>query len=120
MKTAKIIYWITTSIIFLLEGVMPAFTSTSQMAKDSISHLGYPSYFGLMLAVFKVVGALVLIIPFFKGRYKEWAYAGFGIDFIAALVSLWAVDGFSGIILFPVIMFGILTASYLSYQKIKS
>ena len=67
----------TTVIIFLMEGVMPAFTSQTEMAKEGIKHLGYPEYFGNALVVFKVVGALLLIIPQVPKRIKEWAYAGF-------------------------------------------
>ena len=54
MKTNKIIFWLTTTLIFLFEGVMPALTSQTEMAKEGIRHLGYPGYFGVMLTVFKV------------------------------------------------------------------
>ena len=120
MKAAKITFWVTTTLIFLLEGVVPALTSQTQMAKDGISHLGYPAYFGTMLAVFKVLGALSLIIPQVPKRIKEWAYAGFAIDFIAAFVSLWAVDGFTGMTIFPLVVFGILILSYVNYHKLNS
>ena len=40
MKAAKITFWVTTTLIFLFEGVVPALTSQTQMAKDGISHLG--------------------------------------------------------------------------------
>ena len=120
MKTAKIIFWITTTLIFLFEGVMPALTSQTQMAKDGISHLGYPAYFGVMLTVFKVLGALALIIPQVPARVKEWAYAGFAIDFISAFVSIWAVDGVTGMTFFPLIVLGILVVSYVYYHKLKS
>src|SRR5882672_1257686 len=96
MKTTKTIFWTATIIIFLFEGVMPALTSQTELAKEGIRHLGYPSYFGIMLTIFKVLGALVLIIPKIPGRIKEWAYVGFAIDFIAACVSHWVVDGFGG------------------------
>ncbi len=117
MKKTNIIYWISTSLIFLFEGVMPALTSNTQLAIDGIRHLGYPDYFRVMLTIFKVTGALVLILPFFKARYKEWAYAGFGITFIAATVSHCVVDGISGQSFFPLIVLAILIVSYLSYQK---
>lgn len=117
-KTTKIIYWITTILIFLFEGVMPALTSQTQMAVDGIRHLGYPDYFNVLLTVFKVTGALVLVLPVFKGRVKEWAYAGFGIDFISATVSIWVVDGFSGMALFPMLVFAVLIISYVCYHKL--
>lgn len=120
MKTTKTTYWISTVLIFLLEGVMPALTSNSELAKQGISHLGYPAYFGVMLTVFKVIGAIVLILPAIKGRFKEWAYAGFGIDFICAAVSHWVVDGFGGQVIFPLVAFAILAVSYVAYHKMSS
>jgi hypothetical protein len=117
-KATKIIYWASTGIIFLFEGVMPALTSHTDLAVEGIRHLGYPDYFRVMLTVFKVAGALALVLPFVKGRFKEWAYAGFGITMIAAFVSHWAVDGFNGQTFFPLIVFGILITSYLHYHKL--
>jgi hypothetical protein len=119
MKTSKIIFWVTTTLIFLFEGVMPALTSQTEIAKEGIRHLGYPDYFGVMLAVFKVLGALALIIPQVPARVKEWAYAGFVIDFIGAFVSLAAVDGFTGLTFFPLIVLAVLVVSYIYYHKIK-
>jgi hypothetical protein len=121
MKTAKstrIIYWITTGIIFLWEGLLPALTSHTPLAVEGIRHLGYPDYFRMLLTVFKVAGALALVLPLVKGRLKEWAYAGFVFTLISALVSHWAVDGFSGHTLFPLLVLAILLASYLSYHRL--
>ena len=120
MQKHKIIFWITTIIIFLFEGLMPALTSQSELAKEGIRHLGYPSYFGVMLTVFKVLGSLALIIPIVPARVKEWAYFGFALDFIAAFVSLLAVDGFSGMAVLPLVFMGILILSYLSYHKLQT
>lgn len=119
MKATKIIFWVTTGLIFLFEGVMPALFSQTEMAKEGIRHLGYPDYFGVMLVVFKVLGALVLIIPNLPRNLKEWAYAGFAIDFIAASVSHWAVDGFNGEAIFPLIVLAILIVSYVQFQKLE-
>jgi hypothetical protein len=117
-KTTKIIYWTATSIIFLLEGVLPALTSHTALAVEGIRHLGYPDYFRVMLTIFKVVGALTLMLPFVSGRLKEWAYAGFTITMLSAFVSHWAVDGFSGQTLFPLFILAILSLSYLYYHKL--
>jgi DoxX-like family len=118
MKSTKIIYWVTTSLLVIFEGLVPALTSHTQLAKEGIAHLGYPDYFRVMLTCFKVVGALVLILPMLKGRYKEWAYAGFGCNFIAATVSHAAVDGINGQTFFPLITLAILAVSYISYHKL--
>jgi len=120
MKTTKITYWTATIIIFLLDGLMPALTSNTELAKQGISHLGYPDYFRVLLTVFKIIGAILLIVPAVKGRVKEWVYAGFSFNFISAAVSHWAVDGFNGQVIFPVVAFAILAISYISYTKLNS
>ena len=119
MKKNKIIFWTATILIFLFEGVMPALTSQTKLAKDGISHLGYPEYFGTMLMVFKVLGSCVLVIPNLPSRLKEWAYAGFAIDFLSAFVSICAVDGLGKEAFFPLIVFGVLIVSYIYYHKLK-
>ncbi len=118
MKKYKIIFWITTAVIFLFEGVMPALTYQSEMSIQGITSLGYPVYFVTLLTVFKVLGSLVLIIPIIPSRVKEWAYAGFAFDFIFALLSMWIVVGFGVMLLPPVIALVVLVLSYVSYHKV--
>jgi DoxX-like family len=118
MKKTTTIFWVSTVIIFLMEGVIPAFTSQTELAKEGIRHLGYPAYFGNMLVVFKVAGALALILPQVSNRVKEWAYAGFAFDFIAAAVSHGAVDGLDNFqTFFPLIFVGLLIISYITFHK---
>ena len=118
MKKNVIIYWISTGFIALLEGVMPAFTSQSEMAKEGIRHLGYPEYFGNVLVVFKILGVLALVIPQIPKRVKEWAYAGFAFDFLFAAISHGIVDGLIGQTFFPIIVLGVLIISYMYYHKL--
>lgn len=118
MKKDNIIYWVTTTLIFLMEGVIPALTSQSEMAKEGIRHLGYPDYFGVALAMFKVAGAIVLIVPQFPRRLKELAYAGFFFDFIFATISHGMVDGWAnGMTFLPLVVLGVLAVSWKYYQK---
>ena len=118
MKQTKIIFWTTTIIIFLFETVIPALTFNTELAKSGISHLGFPAYFGSMLVIFKILGGFTLIIPSAPARLKEWAYAGFGFNFISATVAHAVVDGPDFQTFFPLIIFGILIASYLSWHKL--
>ena len=120
MKSTKIIYWATTTLIFLFEGLMPALTSQTEMAKEGLNHLGYPAYFGLALVVFKVLGTLALIIPQVPKTLIEWAYAGFVFDFIFAAISHWAVDGFGMDAVFPLIIMAVLLVSYRGYHQLQS
>lgn len=53
-------------------------------APGVLFHLGYPAYFGVLLGIWKVLGAIVLVLPRFA-LLKEWAYAGMFIDFTAAV-----------------------------------
>jgi len=119
MKKNKALYWICTSLIVLLDGVIPALTFNTDLAKQGVSHLGYPDYFRVLLTFFKVSGALILVLPFFKGRIKEWAYAGFTFNFISAFVSHTVVDGMGAQSVFPLVALAILAASYFYYHKIK-
>ena len=119
MKKDKIIFWTTTTVIFLFQGVMPALTSHTEMAREGIRQLGYPAYFGSMLAIFKVAGAVVLMFPQFSRRLKEWAYAGFAFDFIAACLSNAIVFGAGFEPVSPLIALLILGVSYVYYHKLQ-
>lgn len=120
MKKDKIVYWTATTIIALFEGLMPALTFQTELAKEGIRHLGYPEYFGDALVVFKVLGALTLIIPKVPKRVKEWAYAGFTFDFIFATISHGVVDGLNAQTFFPLVILGILAVSYIYYHKLNA
>jgi len=120
MKKEKVFFWTATIFIALFEGLMPALTWQSELAKEGIRHLGYPEYFGNALVVCKILGVLVLIIPLIPKRVKEWAYAGFAFDFIFATISHGAVDGINGLTFFPLIILGILAVSYIYYHKLNA
>lgn len=120
MKKNKIIFWTTTIIIFVFEGVLPALTSQTEPAKEGLRHLGYPQYFGNALAVFEVLGALALVVPQIPKRIKELAYAGSAFNFLFASISHFSVDGFGFSALFPLVFLGILAASYIYFHKIYS
>ena len=117
MKRDNFIFWASTIFIFLFQGVMPALTSHTEMAKEGIRHLGYPEYFGVMLAVFKVLGSIAIILPQVPKPVKEWAYAGQAFDIVAAFISIWAVDGFNINLLIPMIVMAILIVSYIYFHK---
>jgi hypothetical protein len=118
-KALNILYWSSTGIFFLFEGVMPALTSHTEMAVEGIRHLGYPDYFRVLLGVFKVPGALVLLLPMVGSRLKEWAYAGFTYTMLSAFVSHWVVDGWGVQAIFPLLVLSILALSYLSYHRLR-
>lgn len=118
-KKDRIIYWIFTSIFFLLDSLMPALTFNTELAKQGIHHLGYPDYFRIELSIGKIIGGLLLILPMVPVRFKEWAYVGFGISLISAFISHLAVDHDPGQSAFPIVGFVILIISYVYFHKIK-
>lgn len=87
-------YWVTTTII-TLELLAGGFTDlihggtgvvTGPPVADILAHLGYPEYLLTILGVWKIPGAIVLLIPGF-GRLKEWAYAGTFFVYTGAVAS---------------------------------
>ncbi len=118
MKKYKVYFWISTGFIFLMEGVMPALTSQTELAKEGISHLGYTQYFGNALVIFKVLVVLALVIPNLPKRIKEWAYAGFIFDFLFASISHGVVDGINFQTFLPLIVLLILMVSYINYNRL--
>lgn len=118
MRTNKIIYWATTILYCLFQGVMPALFWHAEDSVKSMAHLGYPHYFSFMLMVFKVVGCLAIIVPQVPIRLKEWAYGCFFVELLMAFWSNVATDGFSGMALFPFVIMGVLAVSYVYYHKL--
>lgn len=118
MNKNKIIYWVSTVIIGVLVGLTPLLTWNSAEGKEVFSHLGYPEYFMKMLNVFKILGGIALLVPQIPAKIKEWAYVGFGIDFIAAFVSLVVVDGFKPEAFGLPVFFLILVVSYIYKDKV--
>jgi uncharacterized membrane protein YphA (DoxX/SURF4 family) len=92
LKTAG--YWVSTGLLgldFLVGGAYQI--SRAPEAVQGFAHLGYPTYFLTLLGVWKILGALALLVPGFP-RLKEWAYAGIFFDVTTAVVSVVAVgDG---------------------------
>jgi hypothetical protein len=119
IRRNKIIYWIFTLVIILLD-VLPAANITSSLAKEGVRHLGFPDYFRLELSIAKIIGGLVLVLPMLPRRFKEWAYAGFGIVYISAFIAHTSVDGLTVQALPSVVALVVLVISYIFYSKVSS
>lgn len=118
MKTTKIIYWVSTSIICLF--ALSAVQMNSEMAIEGSKHVLIPRYLSLEISIGQLIGLVLLIVPAIPKRFKEWAYVGFGIMYISALVAHIAVgDPFVPYGLMAVLFFGLLLASYICFHKLQ-
>jgi uncharacterized membrane protein YphA (DoxX/SURF4 family) len=98
--TNGIAYWIFTALaasLFAVPGIalllrVPHFT-------EDMAQLRYPAYFLTILAVWKLLGVVAILVPGLP-RLKEWAYAGMFFDLSSAVISR-AVAGGAVIKIFP-------------------
>nr|WP_068891763.1 DoxX family protein [Pedobacter panaciterrae] len=83
-KQGKTLYWIAKGFIsfFMLFSAYFSYTHVEDLSK-----LGFPDYFRIELVTAKLLGAIVLVLPFTPVRVKEWVYAGFMIEMISALIA---------------------------------
>ena len=81
-----IAYWIFTALFCL----QMSFTAYAQLrlppVAQAFAHLGFPVYFRIELAWAKFLGVALILAPV-PARLKEWAYAGFAITLVSALIA---------------------------------
>src|SRR5258705_2810524 len=93
-KAKNIAYWTTTILIafFIGSGGVAQVAQYLGNPHGVVPVLGYPMYFFAILGVWKVLGAIAILVPRFP-RLKEWAYAGIFFDLTGAAASCAAVGG---------------------------
>ena len=119
MKKFKIAYWIVTAgfIYWMMDPTISSAFSYDYAVEFFTKRLGYPLYFLAFTGVTKLVGLIVLLIPGFT-KVKEWVYAGFTFDLVAALYSLIAI-GMPVYSLWPqTVALLLMTGSYLCFQQL--
>jgi uncharacterized membrane protein YphA (DoxX/SURF4 family) len=115
MKTKTIAYWLTTILVAVPigSGGVAQVAHLQQNVDGFVHILGYPLYFVTVLGVWKVLGAIAILVPRFP-RLKEWAYAGIFFDLTGAAASWASVggDGEAFHIIAPLIIAGFAVASW--------
>ncbi len=113
-KTRKIVYWIATLWLSLgmtstgIVQILQVKGQTGPGGEDSVvKHLGYPTYFLVLVGVWKLLGVIGVLVPKFP-LLKEWAYAGFFFLMTGAIISHVAVGGGFGET-FPSVLLLVLT-----------
>lgn len=85
-KAQTLAYWLVTALLCL----QMSFTAYAQLRLPQVAaaftHLGFPDYFRVELSWAKLLGVGVLLAPV-PARLKEWAYAGFAINIVSALIA---------------------------------
>jgi hypothetical protein len=80
-------YWVATVAVAAEMGLGGAWdVARIPYVRDLVTHLGYPSYFLVLLGSWKVLGAVVLLVPR-RALLKEWAYAGAFFTYTGAIAS---------------------------------
>jgi hypothetical protein len=87
-------FWIFTAL-FCLQMSFTAYYELMVLpdAAQAFTRLGFPAAsFRVELSWAKVAGVVALLIPMIPARLKEWAYAGFAINLISALIAHFSIN----------------------------
>jgi hypothetical protein len=80
-------YWLATAAVAAELGLGGIWDiARLPFVRDLVTHLGYPSYFLVLLGTWKVLAAAALIVPR-RPLLKEWAYAGAFFTYTGAIFS---------------------------------
>jgi uncharacterized membrane protein YphA (DoxX/SURF4 family) len=119
-QARTITYWVATLIIALelLAGGVWDILQVAYVHSLVVEHLGYPAYFLVIIGVWKVPGAVALLVPRFP-RLTEWAYAGAFFIYTGAVASHLAVGDGVGMWWGPLVFAGITLASWLLRSSVR-
>lgn len=118
MRKNKIIFWVSTAIVAALMLFTGFSYLTNEETKQAFVHAGFPAYFRIELAVAKLVGGVLLLIPAVKGFAKQFVYAGFMIVFVSAFVTHLSIGDTVASSMLPLVFLGVLIVSYVYYKKV--
>ena len=80
-------YWLATAAVAAELGLGGVWDiARLPFVRDLVTHLGYPTYFLVLLGTWKVLGAIALLVPRHP-LLKEWAYAGAFFTYTGAIAS---------------------------------
>lgn len=97
-------YWIITAILcFCIFSGGLAQALQVKGVVQGFKPLGYPVYFISLIGIWKVLGAIAILIPGYK-LLKEWAYAGIFFTMTGAVISHIASGDVSPQIIAPILL----------------
>ena len=117
-RKTTIAFWVLTLLVLLPtagSGVAEVFTSGPEQTIKAMQVLGYPLYLMKILGTAKILGAMAILTGHSK-MLKEWAFAGFAINFIGATASH-LLAGDSAKAPMPFVFFILLMGAYYFSKK---
>lgn len=118
LRRGKIIYWTLTLLMFVpgtIGALVEAFTSGPASIVKIMIALGFPLYLMKILGIAKTFGGIAILTGKLP-RMKEWAYAGFAIEFLGATASH-LITGDVKYAFFPFSFFVVLVIAYILWHK---
>jgi hypothetical protein len=115
-KAKSIVYWTMTILVAMPIGSGGVGQIAQYLGNPHgvVPVLGYPLYFFAILGVWKILGAIAILVPRFP-LLKEWAYAGIFFDLTGAAASCAAVGAYGAYgfhVIAPLIITGFTVASW--------
>ena len=93
----KLLFWIPTALVSIMMLFSAFAYFTNPEIKSGFAAMGLSSdAFRIELAIAKIIGAVMLLLPGLPRLVKEWAYAGFSITFISAFIMHLSIGDTAG------------------------
>ena len=118
-KATTIFYWIATALFCLQMGFTAYAQLTLPQVAEMFRHLGFPDYFRVQLSWAKFLGIIVLLAPL-PARVKEWAYAGFAIVLVSALMAHFSVGDAPEVWIWSAATLVLWALSYFSWRRLQA
>lgn len=90
-RAVNIIYWTSTAIVAAIMTMSGTMQLTAEEAKKGLAAFGFPDYFRIELGIAKLLGVVALLAPVPRWT-KEWAYAGFFIVLVSAMIAHYIME----------------------------
>jgi hypothetical protein len=119
-QAIPVLFWAFTAL-FCLEMSFTAYYELLPQGALAFARLGYPNgAFRYELSLAKLVGVVVLLMPMIPARLKEWAYAGFAINLVSAMISHFSISD-RRLAFVPSMLTSVLWAvSYFCWQRLQA
>jgi len=120
LRAAAIPFWVFT-VLFCLEMCFTAYYELTLQGAQALTRLGFPSSdFRVELSLAKLAGVAVLLLSILPGRLKEWAYAGFAINLISAVIAHISIHDRPLAFVPSIVTSALWTVSYVCWRRLQA